>query len=67
MSRVYPFRSLVEAGVNVIGGSDAPVELPDPPPGSPQRSTVLGSTVAEPHPTKQRRSSPHRPVSEPGL
>jgi len=30
MSRVYPFRSLLEAGVNVIGGSDAPVELPDP-------------------------------------
>ena len=30
MGRVYPFRSLVEAGVNVIGGSDAPVELPDP-------------------------------------
>ncbi|MET0566390.1 MAG: amidohydrolase [Acidimicrobiia bacterium] len=30
MGRVYPFRSLIEAGVNVIGGSDAPVELPDP-------------------------------------
>jgi hypothetical protein len=30
MGRVYPFRSLVEAGVKVIGGSDAPVELPDP-------------------------------------
>ncbi|MGH8949243.1 MAG: amidohydrolase family protein, partial [Acidimicrobiia bacterium] len=25
-----PFRSLLEAGVKVIGGSDAPVELPDP-------------------------------------
>jgi predicted amidohydrolase YtcJ len=30
MSRVYPFRSLLEAGVPVIGGSDSPVELPDP-------------------------------------
>jgi hypothetical protein len=30
MSRVYPFRSLIEAGVPVIGGSDSPVELPDP-------------------------------------
>jgi predicted amidohydrolase YtcJ len=30
MNRVYPFRSLIEAGVPVIGGSDAPVELPDP-------------------------------------
>jgi predicted amidohydrolase YtcJ len=30
MNRVYPFRSLLEAGVKVIGGSDSPVELPDP-------------------------------------
>jgi hypothetical protein len=30
MNRVYPFRSLLEAGVTVLGGSDAPVELPDP-------------------------------------
>jgi predicted amidohydrolase YtcJ len=30
MGRVYPFRSLIEAGVPVIGGSDSPVELPDP-------------------------------------
>jgi predicted amidohydrolase YtcJ len=30
MDRVYPFRSLLEAGVPLIGGSDAPVELPDP-------------------------------------
>jgi predicted amidohydrolase YtcJ len=30
MSRVYPFRSLLEAGIPVIGGSDSPVELPDP-------------------------------------
>ena len=30
MSRVYPFRSLLEAGVPVIGGSDSPVEPPDP-------------------------------------
>jgi predicted amidohydrolase YtcJ len=30
MGRVYPFRSLLEAGVPVIGGSDSPVELPDP-------------------------------------
>jgi predicted amidohydrolase YtcJ len=30
MNRVYPFRSLMEAGVNLIGGSDCPVESPDP-------------------------------------
>jgi hypothetical protein len=30
MQRVYPFHSLEEAGVNLIGGSDSPVELPDP-------------------------------------
>jgi predicted amidohydrolase YtcJ len=30
MSRVYPFKSLIDAGVPVIGGSDSPVELPDP-------------------------------------
>lgn len=30
MSRAYPFRSLLEAGVPLLGGSDSPVELPDP-------------------------------------
>jgi hypothetical protein len=30
MSRVYPFRSMLEAGVVMVGGSDAPVESPDP-------------------------------------
>ena len=30
MSRAYPFRSLLDAGVNLLGGSDSPVELPDP-------------------------------------
>lgn len=30
MSSAYPFRSLREAGVTLIGGSDSPVELPDP-------------------------------------
>lgn len=30
MSRAYPFLSLAEAGVALIGGSDSPVELPDP-------------------------------------
>jgi hypothetical protein len=30
MQRVYPFRTLHEAGVNLLGGSDSPVELPDP-------------------------------------
>jgi predicted amidohydrolase YtcJ len=30
MSRAYPFRSLLDAGVPLIGGSDSPVELPDP-------------------------------------
>jgi predicted amidohydrolase YtcJ len=30
MERVYPFRTLVEAGVHLLGGSDSPVELPDP-------------------------------------
>ena len=26
----YPFRSMVDAGVRVVGGSDAPIESPDP-------------------------------------
>ena len=30
MHRAYPFRSLTEAGVTMLGGSDSPVELPDP-------------------------------------
>jgi len=30
MDRAYPFRSLLEAGVPLIAGSDSPVELPDP-------------------------------------
>ncbi len=30
MSRAYPFRSLLEAGVPLLGGSDSPVELPYP-------------------------------------
>jgi predicted amidohydrolase YtcJ len=30
MPLAYPFRSLIEAGVTVLGGSDSPVELPDP-------------------------------------
>ncbi len=30
MDRIYPFRSLLEAGVPLIGGSDSPVELPQP-------------------------------------
>jgi predicted amidohydrolase YtcJ len=30
MSRAYPFRSLLEAGVPLLGGSDSPVEHPDP-------------------------------------
>lgn len=30
MGNAYPFRSLLEAGVPLLGGSDSPVELPDP-------------------------------------
>jgi predicted amidohydrolase YtcJ len=30
MRRAYPFRSLLEAGVHLLGGSDCPVEPPDP-------------------------------------
>jgi predicted amidohydrolase YtcJ len=30
MSRAYKFRSLLESGVPLLGGSDCPVELPDP-------------------------------------
>jgi predicted amidohydrolase YtcJ len=30
MAHAYPFRSLLEAGVPLLGGSDSPVELPDP-------------------------------------
>lgn len=30
MSRAYKFRSLLDSGVPLLGGSDCPVELPDP-------------------------------------
>jgi hypothetical protein len=30
MSRAYPFRSLLDAGVPLLGGSDSPVEHPNP-------------------------------------
>ena len=30
MSTAYPFRSMLEAGIPLLGGSDSPVELPDP-------------------------------------
>lgn len=30
MTRAYPFRSMMEAGIPLLGGSDSPVELPDP-------------------------------------
>jgi predicted amidohydrolase YtcJ len=30
MSRAYAFKSLMQAGVPLLGGSDSPVELPDP-------------------------------------
>jgi len=30
MERAYPFRSMMEAGIPLLGGSDSPVELPDP-------------------------------------
>lgn len=30
MGRAYKFRSLIESGVPLLGGSDCPVELPDP-------------------------------------
>lgn len=30
MSAAYPFRSMLEAGIPLLGGSDSPVELPDP-------------------------------------
>lgn len=30
LMRAYPFRSLLEAGVPLLGGSDSPVEHPDP-------------------------------------
>jgi len=30
MQRVYPFHTLQEAGIQLLGGSDSPVELPDP-------------------------------------
>lgn len=30
IDRAYPFRSLLEAGVPLLGGSDSPVELPNP-------------------------------------
>ncbi len=30
MNRAYKFRSMMEAGIPLLGGSDCPVELPDP-------------------------------------
>ncbi len=30
MANAYPFKSLLEAGVDLLGGSDTPVETPDP-------------------------------------
>lgn len=30
MGRAYPFKSMMEAGIPLLGGSDSPVELPDP-------------------------------------
>ena len=30
MDRAYPFRSMMEAGISLLGGSDSPVELPAP-------------------------------------
>lgn len=30
MFTAYPFRSMMEAGIPLLGGSDSPVELPDP-------------------------------------
>lgn len=30
MALAYPFRSMLEAGIPLVGGSDSPVELPDP-------------------------------------
>jgi predicted amidohydrolase YtcJ len=30
MDMAYPFRSMLEAGIPLLGGSDSPVELPDP-------------------------------------
>jgi predicted amidohydrolase YtcJ len=41
MNRVYPFRSLLEAGVKLIGGSDSPVELPYP-------ATGIASAIERP-------------------
>src|SRR5690606_42137511 len=32
MEMVYPFRSFLDAGIPMVGGSDAPVEHPDPRP-----------------------------------
>ena len=50
MNRVYPFRSLLEAGVKVIGGSDSPVELPDP---------AIGISAAMDGPRIQPVGDPH--------
>lgn len=30
MSRAYPFKAMLEAGITLLGGSDTPVETPDP-------------------------------------
>jgi predicted amidohydrolase YtcJ len=51
MSRVYPFRSLIEAGIPVIGGSDSPIELPDP-------SIGISAAIARPGFDPSERLSP---------
>jgi predicted amidohydrolase YtcJ len=47
MDRAYPFRSLAEAGVRLLGGSDSPVELPDPETGINAAVDRHGINVAE--------------------
>lgn len=47
MERVYPFRSFLDAGIPVIGGSDSPVEHPDPRPAIEAAVSRPGFNTAE--------------------
>ncbi|HEY7824275.1 MAG TPA: amidohydrolase [Acidimicrobiia bacterium] len=65
MSRVYPFRSLLEAGVPLLGGSDSPVELPDPEVGI---SAAVDRHGVNPNEalTRQQAESMFAPPAQPG-
>ncbi|MFP4073379.1 MAG: amidohydrolase [Actinomycetota bacterium] len=65
MIRVYPFRSLLEAGVPLLGGSDSPVELPDPETGISAAVDRHGVNPSEAL-TREQAESMFAPPTRPG-